>query len=176
MFRMNLKTLKGLKGLTLIELLIAIAITSLLCLGIPGMTHMLARQQLRNSQGDLHLLINRTRQDALTLGTRITLCPLSTEGRCQQNWAGTISEFVDNNGNRSLDPGEKELARIEIHSAIQVSWRGMKPANSIHFSPMGRTFVSNGTFKLCHADLQETLKLIINRQGRTRSERTQQAC
>jgi type IV fimbrial biogenesis protein FimT len=137
---------------------------------------MLSKQRLFSSQSDLQLLINRARQDALSLHARVTLCSLADNGRCQQTWAGTISEFVDNNGNRTLDPGEHELARVQIHPSVKVRWKGMKPTNSIHFSSTGSTFVSNGTFSLCHPHHHETLKLIINKQGRPRSERLQQSC
>lgn len=163
-------------GLTLVELLICLTVLTALCLSLPTLSNMLGKQRLFSSNSDLHLLVNRARQDAISLRARITLCSLANDGSCQQRWTGTISEFVDNNGNRALDPGESEIARIQLPPAVQVQWRGMKPTNSIHFSSLGSTFVSNGTFSLCHPRHHETLKLIIDKQGRPRSERLQQGC
>ena len=170
---MNYRTVGG---LTLVELLISLTLVSLLCFALPSITNMLNKQHLFSGESDLHLLINRARQDAISLRVRITLCSLGSDEHCQQQWGSTISEFVDNNGNRALDSDESEIARIQLHPSIQVNWRGMKPTNSIHFSSLGGTFVSNGTFSLCHPHHHETLKLIINKQGRLRSERLQQSC
>lgn len=69
-----------------------------------------------------------------------------------------------------LDPQEAELYRIEIHPKSLIRWQGMKPTNSLHFSPSGITFVSNGTFTLCSQNNDEALGVIINRQGRIRTE------
>lgn len=170
---MNYRTVGG---LTLVELLISLTLLAALCLSLPSLGNMLHKQRLLSGNSDLRLLINRARQDAISLHARITLCSLANDGSCQHHWTGTISEFVDNNGNRALDTGESEIARIQLHSSVKVQWRGMKPTNSIHFSSLGSTFVSNGTFSLCHPHYHETLKLIINKQGRPRSERLQQSC
>ncbi len=167
---------KKIKGLTLIELLVAIAIFSIASLSVPSVSKMLVKQRLLSHQSELHMLINRARSDALTSNTRTTVCQLSHNNHCQQQWAGTLSVFTDGNGNRSLDPQETELYRIEIHPTVLIRWQGMKPTNSVHFSPTGITFVSNGTFTLCSQNNDEALKLIINRQGRVRTERSLQSC
>ncbi len=172
-FRMNRTYIKG---LTLVELLVAIGIISVIGLLAPSPTRLIGQQQLYSSQNELRLLITRARSDALTLNTRITLCPLSTAKRCLNQWSATLTEFIDENGNRALDPNEEELYRIVIPSSIHLSWKGMNPANSLHFSPKGITFVSNGTFTMCNTLLPESLKLIINRQGRIRTERITQSC
>ena len=171
-FKMNQKIAKG---LTLIELLVAITILSIASLSALSMSNLLIKQRLRSNQSELHLLINRARSDALTRNSRMTLCQLSPDNHCQQQWAGILSVFTDGNGNRSLDPQEAELYRIEIHPKVLVRWQGMKPTNSLHFSPSGITFVSNGTFTLCSQNDDEALKLIINRQGRIRTERSLQS-
>lgn len=173
MFRMNLKITYG---LSLIELLTVLAITSMATLGATHIHEVHNKQRLDNSQSSLSLLIRRARHDALILQTRITLCALSEVGACKPDWSGPLSVFTDHNGNRKLDSNELEISRIDLHPNVLVSWKGMKPNNSIHFSPGGVTFVSNGTFTLCHPRHHEAVKLIINKQGRPKSERISQTC
>ncbi len=163
-------------GISLLELLTALSISAILSAAATPIIGLVAKYRLSTSQSDLHLLVVKARQDALTLRTRITLCALSDDNRCQSNWQGSISEFTDANGNRTLDAQEQLLSRIDIPAQVHTRWRGMKPNNSIHFNSAGSTFVSNGTFTQCHPGLTESLKLIINRQGRTRSARQVQAC
>lgn len=163
-------------GLSLIELLMTLAIISILGLSMPQLSILLAKQRLDSSQSELRLLVNRARLEALTRRERITLCPLAADGRCLPDWTGTVAIFIDGNGNRRQDPGEMLLYQMQLDPSIRVQWRGMGPANSLHFSAQGVTFVSNGTFSLCHPGHDETLRLIVNRQGRARSERIKQAC
>jgi type IV fimbrial biogenesis protein FimT len=172
-FRMNLKTAHG---LSIIEMLYTLAIISILSMGAAHTQAMLSKQRLYDSQSNLHLLIRRARHDALISRTRITVCALSVTGTCKQDWSGSISAFTDHNGNRQLDTNEVELSKLDFHPNLILDWKGMKPTNSIHFSPIGVTFVSNGTFTLCSPHHKETVKLVINKQGRTRSELTSQAC
>lgn len=173
MFRMNPKTAYG---LSIVEMLYTLAIISILSIGATHTQAILNKQHLYDSQSSLHLLIRRARHDALISRTRITLCALTETGTCKQDWTGRISAFTDHNGNRQLDPNELEFSRVDFHPSLILDWKGMKPTNSLHFSPIGVTFVSNGTFTLCLPQHKETVKLVINKQGRTRSELTTQAC
>lgn len=163
-------------GFTLIELLIAIAIISLLGLSMPSLSKLIIRQRMASSQSELRLLISRARMEALNLRQRITLCPLNPSGHCTTAWEGVLSVFIDSNGNRQQDAGELLLYVMQLDPTIKLQWRGMNPANSLHFSTQGVTFVSNGTFSLCHSAYNETYRLIVNRQGRTRTERIFQDC
>lgn len=163
-------------GFTLIELLITVAIISILGLSLPSLSSLLVKQRLASSQSELRLLVNRARAEALGLRQRITLCPLEPDGSCSANWAGTLSVFTDANGNRHQDPGETLAYEMQLDPSLILEWRGMKPANSLHFSAQGVTFVSNGTFSLCSQSHNETFRLIVNRQGRTRTDRIKQDC
>ncbi len=163
-------------GLTLIELLTTLAIISMLGLSLPQLSIMLAKQRLASSQSELRLLVNRARLEALSRQQRITLCPLATDGRCHADWNGSLAIFGDANGNRRQDNGEPLLYQLQLDPRVQAQWRGMGPANSLHFSAQGVTFVSNGTFSLCHPGHNETIRLIVNRQGRVRTQRISQDC
>ncbi len=163
-------------GLSLIELMVAIAIISIISLFVPPLSGLMAKHRLANSESDLRLLIGQARATALTLQQRTTLCPLNSDFSCSSKWTSELSVFTDHNGNRKLDDGEKVLQVMKVNPAIRIQWLGMKPANSLHFGTQGVTFVSNGTFSLCSFGFTETIKLIVNRQGRTRSERIEKQC
>lgn len=164
------------KGLSLIEMLITLTMLSVMGMAATHLHTAYSKQKLYEAKSNLSLLIRRARQDALILQTRITLCALSPAGACKQDWSGSLSAFMDSNGNRKLDAGEMEISRIGIHPNVVLRWKGMKPNNSIHFSPSGFTFVSNGTFTLCLPQHQEALELVINKQGRPRLEHSMQDC
>ena len=163
-------------GLTLIELLIVLCILCILGLSMPPISNLLAKQRLVSSQSELRLLVNRARAEALGLGQRITLCPLTPDGRCTTAWSGTLSVFTDSNGNRRQDPSEAVLYQLQLDHTVNLQWRGMRPANSLHFSAQGVTFVSNGTFSLCRLGYDETFRVIVSRQGRTRTDRVKLPC
>jgi type IV fimbrial biogenesis protein FimT len=91
--------------------------------------------------------------------------------------AGVLTSFVDGNGNRELDAGETLLQTLAIPSHVQADWVGAKPMHSLHFSGQGTTYLSNGTFTLCHQEgLIRYGRLVISRQGRVRAERHEQSC
>ncbi len=163
-------------GLTLIELMTVICILSILCLSMPPISALITKQRLASSQNELRLLISNARAASLSYGKRITLCPLDQGGSCTSAWTGVLSVFTDGNGNRRQDPGETLLYVMQPNPSITVTWRGMKPANSLHFSAQGVTFVSNGTFSICSKNHDETFRLIVSRQGRTRTDRIKQLC
>lgn len=167
---------KPIRGFTLHELLITMAIISILTWSIGALSQAVAKQRLQTTHTELATLITMARGQALSHTRRVTLCPLQDNGRCQLPWSGTLTSFIDNNGNRMLDPGEEIIAHITLPHHITLAWRGMNPSHSLHFSGNGMTFVSNGTFTLCHRDINETRRLILNKQGRLKSERQDSAC
>ncbi len=157
-------------GYTLFELLTALAVFSILMgIAIPAVSAWQERQQLQSLQAGLFHMTSKARYLAMTSHNRVTLCPLTQQGLCQQSWSGSISSFTDINGNRRLDAGEDILGTLYLPDSISLYWRGMMPNNSIHFSSQGVTFVSNGTMSLCPARAgARTGAMVITRQGRIR--------
>jgi type IV fimbrial biogenesis protein FimT len=167
---------KPIKGFTLHELLISTTIVSVLVWSIGPLGQVVAKQRLQTTHSELATLITVARWQAMSNTSRVTLCPLQDHGRCQLPWSGTLTNFIDNNGNRTLDPGEEIIANITLPSHTTLTWRGMNPTHSLHFSGNGMTFVSNGTFTLCHRNIDETRRITLNKQGRLKSERLNSTC
>ena len=166
------------RAFTLLELMIAMAIAAIIIsLAAPAMGQMYRNHQLGTYQTDLMRLIVQSRHHALVNRSRATLCALDGQNRCVSLRTGVLSSFVDTNGNRALDPGEALLHTLPVPDQLRVVWAGTQPIHSLHFSGQGTTYLSNGTFTLCHqAGLGRHGKLVISRQGRVRTERHEQAC
>lgn len=158
-------------GYSLLDLLLTLAVLGLLMgMAVPASSVWQERQRMHSLKTGLFHMTNKARYLAMTSQSRVTLCPLSEQGQCQQSWSGSISSFIDGNGNRRLDPGEEIVSTLYLPKSISLHWRGMQPNNSIHFSSQGVTFVSNGTMSLCPTRPgAPTGAIVINRQGRVKT-------
>lgn len=158
------------QGVSLLELLCALAIlTIVLSIAAPAVSSFKQKQQVRSVQTDLLKMTRLARYLAMTRQARVTLCPLTELGICKREWTESLSTFVDSNGNRRLDPGEDIVGILQLPGEITLHWRGMLPANSIHFSGQGVTFVSNGTMSICPQNKSvKAGAMVVNRQGRVR--------
>lgn len=165
-------------GYSLLDSLITLTlIGTLIGIATPALSSWNEHQRLRSLQTDLFHMTNKARYLAMTSQNRVTLCPLSEQGKCQQSWSGSISSFIDNNGNRQLDAGEEVFSTLYVPSSITLNWRGMLPNNSIHFSSQGITFVSNGTMNFCLSRPDaHSGTMVINRQGRVKTSKQGASC
>ncbi len=165
-------------GYSLLDSLITLAlIGTLIGIATPALSSWNEHQRLRSLQTDLFHMTNKARYLAMTSQSRVTLCPLSEQGKCQQSWSGSISSFIDSNGNRQLDAGEEVFSTLYVPINITLNWRGMLPNNSIHFSNQGVTFVSNGTMSFCSSRSNtHNGTMVINRQGRVKTSKQGASC
>lgn len=156
------------RAFTLVELLIAIALIMIVAsLAAPSLGQLRQKHQLQAFQAELQRLITHARHQAMVSHRRVTICAMDQQGRCVSLKKGLLTSFIDSNGNRMLDAQESVLQTLAIPSHIKGNWRGMQPIHSLHFSNLGYTFVSNGTFTLCHeGGLEQYRQLALNKQGR----------
>lgn len=161
---------RQIQGVTLIELVIVIALLCITFSMINPLSTLIAKQQLRSTHSELILSVNYARNLALSTGRPVTICALHGANKCQSPWYGNLTIFID--PDRALAVNESAEIRkvMQIPAAVQVEWRGMNPNHSIRFAPTGQTFVSNGTFTLTHSASEQSKKIIINKQGRARTE------
>ncbi|HLT04334.1 MAG TPA: GspH/FimT family pseudopilin [Pseudomonas sp.] len=166
------------RAFTLMELMIGLAIIAIVIgLAAPSMAQLHRGQQLGGYQAELMRLVQQSRHHALVNRSRVTVCALDGQGRCVGLTAGVLSSFVDANGNRALDAGETLLQTLPVPGQLRTHWAGTLPLHSLHFAAQGTTYLSNGTFTLCHpAESARHARLVISRQGRVRAERHAQPC
>ncbi len=157
-------------GLTLIDLLVVIAVLAVIVSMASPVTNWIAKQQLRSAHSELLLAINYARFLALSTGRPVTLCALHGSNKCQNPWQGELTVFTDPNRALGLDESAEVHRVIQVSDSVDVQWRGMNPNHSIRFAPTGLTFVSNGTFTITHKAIAEPKRIIVNRQGRARTE------
>lgn len=164
------------KGFTFTESLIVLALFSVSIVFLPAITQWQQKQTLLSQRTELRTLISTARNDSLQYNQSITLCSLDTLSRCRSDWSGSIVLFKDYDSNRALTETEQILQRLEIPPEIQIQWKGTLPKNSIHFAGNGMTSLSNGTLYLCHRKLNFQTRIIINKQGRSRTEPISEGC
>ena len=86
---------KNIKGFTLIELMIVIAIISLLVVTAPNFGRILANQRLKGCARDIYSNMQKAKSEAIkrntTIGISFTPAAFVTDGR-----AGTYTIFIDN--------------------------------------------------------------------------------
>lgn len=159
------------RGLTLIELLIAVAIVGLvLILAVPSFTRVLASTRLDTARFNITSFFALARQVAVSEGTRVLLCPSSDQSSCTDNtlWHQGIIVIRDSNGNRRKDPDEQILlVNQPIKGGIRVL--SSRYRRKVSYLPSGLSGGSNLTMTFCHErDLIAPEALILSNTGRVR--------
>lgn len=162
-------------GFTLIEVLVAIAVLSVLMLAVPSMSGFIARASRDAAQQDVITILSLARAEAIQRQANVTICR-STSDICAGNqingqiqWEGGLM-FVDADNNRVYDVAhDQSVSYTAFNDAVIVTWnRG----DSLTFQPDGSvTGNSNGTFEMQPSDSSGNCRVVLSLQGRAR-----QAC
>ena len=167
-------------GLTLLELLVALAITAmLLFIAAPGWGAWMAEQQLQDRADALLHTLDRARSEAVKRGGRVNVCP-DLGGACPgtaAGWDGGWTLAPDPSG---LDPATPSIAR-ERPAPSGVTIRGNRPvADYVSYTSLGQArrldgALQMGSFTICRAG-HKARKVILANSGRARIEQTADAC
>ncbi|MAM69628.1 MAG: hypothetical protein CMP91_00600 [Gammaproteobacteria bacterium] len=167
---MSIKS-KIFSGYSLFELLIALAIASvLLNLAIPGYANFIERNQARVVIEQLQRAISLARQTAVNEGRMTTLCRSKDGKHCGGKWQEGFIVFTDQNGDRKIN-GKDRL--VEVFPALAAKgtliFRAFQNKQYLQMTAQGFTNYQNGNFTFCPASQKTELaqQLIINRAGRT---------
>jgi type IV fimbrial biogenesis protein FimT len=163
-------------GLTLIELVIALAVASLLLsLAVPAFSSLMRQNRLVAATNELFTGIYLARTEAVKRGRRVTLCKSADQAACSatggydQGWI----VFEDPNNNAQLDPGEALIQSRNGSSSATIT--GNSPVSSyVSYNPIGATRTASGalqmgTITVCLAP--DARRIIVSRAGRPRVER-----
>ena len=156
------------KGLTLVELMITLAIASILITSAaPSFTASIQNSRLSTQINELHASLSLARSEAIKRNDNVTVCRSSDGTSCTGNWQNGWIVFVDIDFDGSVDAGE-EVLRVRgliskgstlVFSATQVIYANSGIARG----------GSNGTFTLCDSRGATSAKgLIIGPSGRPR--------
>jgi type IV fimbrial biogenesis protein FimT len=140
------------RGLTLVELLIALAAAGVLFgVAVPALSGGLEASRGADARADLLDSLRLASNRAAITGTRGVLCP-STDGQAcaaaSPDWSGGWLVFLDANANREREPGEP-LVLAQGPLAGDVRLRSTVGRTRIVFQGNGGNAGSNVTFTLC---------------------------
>lgn len=95
----------GLKGFSLIELMVVLSIAAILTgIGVPSFRTLIQSQRMTTTVNDFLAAINLTRSEALQRGVRVDMVPADAKSA---DWTTGWTVFVDANSNKVLDSSEK---------------------------------------------------------------------
>jgi type IV fimbrial biogenesis protein FimT len=163
-------------GFTLIELLITISVVALLtALALPNFSYQIQKAHTETVTQTLVNAIETARSKAVFTNQRTVL-------RAKEKWHQGWILFIDLNNNGTKEENERllqeqmELKNIDIQDNFPV-------ANEISFIGTGegrspgkrdRGAIIMGTITICPATTNKGIKLVLNRAGRLRSEKTEE--
>lgn len=158
------------KGLSLINLIIALSIAAALMLAIDPMLQFLERTQLESAAQDLVASIRFARSKAILTQTRITVRAMSDD------WSNGWAVFSDENRNGIIDDGE--VIHLLRPQSRRSNILGNRPvATYIHYSAAGTPELLQGGFQagsllICSKQgSAPPIKAVLSREGRIRLEK-----
>ena len=174
---------RGVAGVTLIELLVALTILSLLLtLAVPAYGRWMAEYRQRNQAQALAAALTLARSEAIKHGFRVNVCK-SRDGRlCADDggWTPGWLMHTDDNANGQVDDDE-DVVRAEPAPPDKITIVGNRPvADYVSYTSLGHARLSNGalqmgTFTVCSSGLT-ALKVILANSGRVRIVKTSEPC
>ena len=159
------------QAFTLIELLIVISIVMIvLGYAIPSFSDLINRSKVDAKVSRLAQTLQLSRSVAITNNTKVTMCPVNESLSCSSDWSTGYISFIDSNGDRKFNPGEKLLFQhFSQEPKSKTRWRAFGHRRSLQWLGTGITNHQNGTFELCYADEQKLFRAIfITKTGRIR--------
>ena len=159
-------------GLSLLELLLAIALLSIiLAAGATSLGGIIEQRRGGEVMRLLRGAIEFTRGTAISSGGLATLCPSRDGQNCGGRWHEGMIAFPDANGDRIPDPGDALPRAFRFPApAGSLRWRSFGNRQYLQMTAMGFTRNQNGNFTWCPAngEPRQARQLIVNAAGRLR--------
>jgi type IV fimbrial biogenesis protein FimT len=151
----NIKNNKLIKGFTIVELLVGIAIVGILtAIAGPSLGQFIVQSRVDNEISEIHRLVLTARNSAINSGKNVTFCPLNGTS-CSSNWDNELSIFTNSDNtlanNNSYIVANEDL--IKVKGKIANGDSLVFSQNIIIFAPTGRLVSGgNGSFSYCPKD------------------------
>lgn len=158
------------RGFTLTELLVVMAIASILAMiGAPAMGSLLARVSTASAEASIATSLRHARSSAVLHNTRVIVCPSGDGRRCskgndwQQGWL--VASDADHDGQPDTD-----AAVLTVVGAMPAGARITTSVGRGHliFQPSGSAGGSNVKFTICHAHQRSGKLVVLANSGRVR--------
>ena len=170
-------------GLTVVELLIAIAIGALLLLmAVPSYQAWIADMEVRDRVEALVEALSLARSEAIKRNGRVNLCHSADGMQCAETggWETGWLVYGDANHNGELD-GDETVIRVERQARPGITVHGNRPvADYVSYTAVGHTRMINGalqmgTFTVCRTG-HKAIDVVLANGGRVRVDRTSLPC
>jgi type IV fimbrial biogenesis protein FimT len=159
------------RGFTLFELLVVLVVSFLLFgVALPAASGGMEAARSFDARSSLLVSLTTASNRAAVTGARAVLCPSPDGKLCSDtpDWSAGWIVFLDVDGDRDMDPGDKLLQRRAPLDG-KVRLRSTVGRTRIVFQGNGGNAGSNVTFTLCDGrGAAQARALIINNQGRLR--------
>jgi type IV fimbrial biogenesis protein FimT len=159
------------KGLTLMEVMIAIAILGIITsLAASSFNNLIRRQQVSGETNVLFSLIYYARSEAVKHNKVVTICKSDDVTQCGGDWSDGWIVFTDDDKDGSRDNGETIISSGKIGEGYKLAWSAFGSNSYIRFTPNGLTLSQNGTFKICPLDgnVKFARAVVISKTARVR--------
>jgi type IV fimbrial biogenesis protein FimT len=159
-------------GMTLVESMIVLGLAGiLLSVAMPGLGHLVDTTRADATMRSLATQIALARSTAVAQGQRVTYCPSTDHLRCSGNWTQGSLMFVDRNGDRRVNQGDRVI-RVSgpLPQGETLIWRAFQNRAYLQMEPGGFLRYQSGNFTWCPAtgNVAHARQLIVNATGRTR--------
>lgn len=153
------------KGFTLVELLVTVAILSVLLMLSHGFSNnFLPKQRLIAKRNALAGFLQYARAESVSQGG-IHVCDKSTA--CNGFQKGPLVAFHDSNDNHRQDSGEPTLQILETAEGQRIIRNGWGKQDYLYYNAQGALQFQNGHFLICDKNLGTTL--VMNWRGRLKT-------
>lgn len=152
-------------GFTLIELIVVIAIVSILGAFTPSLYESYNNAKLSTTYRKLYQLSQYTRTLAIEENKIISLCGSNDGFTCTRRWRSSNALiFHDQNKNRNFDSDEHLYKTFSLNNK-NIDWRGSN-RDIMRYHPKGY-LMDWGSFVICpNKANSDSIRLVLNRLGR----------
>ena len=167
----------GTRGYTFIELLIVLAVFSILALTVfPNFSAILAQERGTILTNNLAGALAYARSEAILKQATVLTCQSNDGSSCNRsgNWHNGWIIFIDKNQNKQRDD-EEALLRVfaAANNGTQALFNGAFGVDHyLKYKPSGHAF-PNGSFLICNPNIGTGKALIMYRSGRLRLSKRQ---
>ena len=159
-------------GYTLVELLITLAIlTVLMSISVPGYHSLVQQKQGQTILIKLAKAISLAKSTAIKTQQIVTICRSKDGLTCSGNWEDGSIVFTDKNADHEINQNDEIIHRINaIDTGGTIRWRVFQNRQYLQMTALGHTKYQNGNFLYCpqSKDPEHAHQLVINRTGRMR--------